>query len=280
MARYRIVPERSQVLDRCHVEPASDPHAHRRARGLRRPRGARSGGRIDLQSCSRGRSCRCPVERLWSGNRLEDRELQARDRRAPVSRRSTACSPSMRDDGHRRPLPRVSGDLTFRGVTNTLRGRDDHHAVDDGTLRLEGASTFDIRDFGMEPPRILMLRVEPDVERARRDRRREGGLTCTSSDSARSIVDAVEQRAGDRPVARVKVRVGPSPPRPPGGVRPVVRGRRDGHGRRGRRRRARAAPGHARGAASCGGDVGSRGDPARRARRAAASTSSSSAATS
>jgi len=35
--------------------------------------------------------------------------------------------------------------------------------VDDRTIRLVGESTFDVRDFGMEPPRILMLRVEPDV---------------------------------------------------------------------------------------------------------------------
>jgi hypothetical protein len=36
--------------------------------------------------------------------------------------------------------------------------------VDDHTIRLEGESTFDVRAFGMEPPRILMLRVEPDVK--------------------------------------------------------------------------------------------------------------------
>ena len=35
--------------------------------------------------------------------------------------------------------------------------------VDDRTIRLEGESTFDIRDFGLNPPRILMLRVEPTV---------------------------------------------------------------------------------------------------------------------
>jgi hypothetical protein len=35
--------------------------------------------------------------------------------------------------------------------------------VDERTVRLSGQSTFDIRDFGMEPPRILMLRVEPVV---------------------------------------------------------------------------------------------------------------------
>jgi hypothetical protein len=28
---------------------------------------------------------------------------------------------------------------------------------------LEGESTFDVRDFGMEPPKILMLRVHPEV---------------------------------------------------------------------------------------------------------------------
>jgi hypothetical protein len=37
-------------------------------------------------------------------------------------------------------------------------------AVDERTIRLAGESTFDVRDFGMEPPRILMLRVEPDVK--------------------------------------------------------------------------------------------------------------------
>jgi hypothetical protein len=30
-------------------------------------------------------------------------------------------------------------------------------------VTLAGRSTFDIRDFGMEPPRILMLKVQPEV---------------------------------------------------------------------------------------------------------------------
>ena len=30
-------------------------------------------------------------------------------------------------------------------------------------IRLQGASVFDIREFGMEPPRILMLKVAPNV---------------------------------------------------------------------------------------------------------------------
>ena len=34
---------------------------------------------------------------------------------------------------------------------------------DDHTVNLAGQSTFDIRDFGMEPPRILLLKVQPEV---------------------------------------------------------------------------------------------------------------------
>ena len=36
--------------------------------------------------------------------------------------------------------------------------------VDEQTIHLAGESSFDIREFGMEPPRILMLKVEPEVE--------------------------------------------------------------------------------------------------------------------
>ncbi|HEY2429754.1 MAG TPA: hypothetical protein VGI06_12540 [Acidimicrobiales bacterium] len=35
--------------------------------------------------------------------------------------------------------------------------------LDDHTVRLSGERTFDVREFGMEPPRILTLRVHPDV---------------------------------------------------------------------------------------------------------------------
>ena len=36
--------------------------------------------------------------------------------------------------------------------------------VDDRTIQLAGASRFDIREFGMEPPRVLLLKVEPEVD--------------------------------------------------------------------------------------------------------------------
>jgi len=35
--------------------------------------------------------------------------------------------------------------------------------TDEGELKIDGRSSFDVRDFGMEPPKILMLRVHPEV---------------------------------------------------------------------------------------------------------------------
>ena len=58
---------------------------------------------------------------------------------------------------------KVSGDVAFRGVSRPCEDEMSVTPVDDSTIRLEGRSTFDIRDFGMDPPRILVLRVEPDV---------------------------------------------------------------------------------------------------------------------
>ena len=46
-------------------------------------------------------------------------------------------------------------------------------SVDDQTIQLAGQSRFDIREFGMEPPRMLMLKVEPEVDDPGRDLRRQ-----------------------------------------------------------------------------------------------------------
>ena len=37
-------------------------------------------------------------------------------------------------------------------------------AVDEQTIQLAGKSQFDIREFGMEPPRVLLLKVSPEVD--------------------------------------------------------------------------------------------------------------------
>ena len=158
MALYTIIPERSRVwIDaRSNVNPI-----HSTTDGLE--------GFVDLDADGDALVGRhptaqlsFPVNRLSSGNRLEDRELQKRidARRYPtISGVLTGVVPGA-DDGHFL----VCGDLTFRAVTRSVEDYMTLTVVDDHTIRLEGESTFDVRDFGMEPPRILMLRMEPDVK--------------------------------------------------------------------------------------------------------------------
>ena len=100
-----------------------------------------------------------PVDRLRSGNPLYDSELH---RRAEARRYPTIVGEVRGavagDDG----VFRVEGDLTFHGVTR--RVTDDLRVRADGSrLVIEGQHVFDVREFGLTPPRLLMLKVEPEV---------------------------------------------------------------------------------------------------------------------
>ena len=57
----------------------------------------------------------------------------------------------------------VRGDLSFHGITRPVEGELLIKA-DISSIVLEGEQTFDIRDFGVDPPKILMLKVHPDVK--------------------------------------------------------------------------------------------------------------------
>jgi polyisoprenoid-binding protein YceI len=158
MARYRIIPDRSRVW----IDARSSVHPiHSTTDGLE--------GFVDLDADRDAvvgphptARLSFPVDRLSSGNRFEDRELHKRidARRYPTI--SGVLTGVVAAAGGGRFL--VRGDLAFRGVTRSVEDWVTLNAVDDRTIRLVGESTFDVRDFGMEPPRILMLRVEPDVK--------------------------------------------------------------------------------------------------------------------
>jgi polyisoprenoid-binding protein YceI len=159
VALFRIVPEKSVVL----IDATSSVHPiHSRTDGLEGflEVEMRNGFVTGFEHARGELSLR--VEKLSSGNRLEDRELQRRidARRHPtIEGRMTELSKAGVDGRYR-----VTGELTFRGVTRQYEDEIGIEPVDDRTLRLEGEAVFDIRDFGMEPPRILMLRVHPDVK--------------------------------------------------------------------------------------------------------------------
>ncbi len=117
-------------------------------------------GKVDLGGTIAGH-LEFPVENLKSGNAFEDRELRRRidSRRYPkITGELTSMA---RVTGSSDYI--VRGDLTFRGVTRTYEDTITIDAAPDHTVTLAGRSTFDIRDFGMEPPRILMLKVQPEV---------------------------------------------------------------------------------------------------------------------
>jgi polyisoprenoid-binding protein YceI len=159
LARYLISPTRSKVV----INARSSVHPiHSETDGLE--------GWIDVEVLDDGRldltvppkaQLSLPVDRLRSGNPLEDRELKRRidARRHPtIDGKLTQMTETGRAGSYR-----VGGDVTFRGTTRQHEDEMTINQVDDGTITLVGTSTFDIRDFGMEPPRILLLRVFPDV---------------------------------------------------------------------------------------------------------------------
>jgi hypothetical protein len=46
----------------------------------------------------------------------------------------------------------------------SVEGEVSLRVLDDGKFEVEGGKVFDIRDFGLTPPRILMLKVYPDLK--------------------------------------------------------------------------------------------------------------------
>jgi polyisoprenoid-binding protein YceI len=159
MPRFRIIPERSRVW----LEASSSVHPiHGEASGL--------SGSIDVQfdgtgldfSSSPEIKVELPVEQLKSGNRLEDAEMMRRidARRYPAIRGVVKDMKSQGVDGRYA----VTGDLSFHGVTQTVEGEVTVSRPDDGTLVIEGEQQFDIRDFKVSPPKVLMLKVHPEVK--------------------------------------------------------------------------------------------------------------------
>lgn len=158
MARYVIQPERSEVRigARSSLHPIDavttgiEGFVEAEVTGGTLDLGVPPSGHLDL-----------PVELLTSGNPLYDREMRRRidARRFPTI--SGDLTGMRAGDGPGRYL--VAGDVTFRGVTRHFEDEMAISMPDEATMRLEGAHTFDVREFQMEPPKIMMLKVHPDV---------------------------------------------------------------------------------------------------------------------
>ncbi len=101
------------------------------------------------------------MTRLSSGNKLYDAELHRRinSRRFPTAKvELKECTPSA--PGWRY---RLRGELTFHGITRRTEGTVRMESASDDRIVISGEQAFDIRDFALPSPTMLMLRIFPDV---------------------------------------------------------------------------------------------------------------------
>lgn len=101
------------------------------------------------------------VSTLSSGNKVYDAELHRRidSRRFPTATVELCeCTTSV-------PASRycLQGELTFHGVTRRAEGTVSVETGPGDRLVISGEQVFDIRDFAVPSPTMLMLRIFPDV---------------------------------------------------------------------------------------------------------------------
>jgi polyisoprenoid-binding protein YceI len=119
----------------------------------------RNDGSLELDGPISG-ELQLAVERLTSGNQLYDHELRRRmdARRYPtIAGRLTGI---VADGSH--PRYTVAGDIAFHGKTRSFAHVMDIEIGED-EVSLTGDYVFDIREFGMKPPSMLMIRVYPEI---------------------------------------------------------------------------------------------------------------------
>jgi polyisoprenoid-binding protein YceI len=157
MARFRILPDRSQLV----AEARSSLHPIRvQTTGLEGWLEAELADGQARLATPPGGHLEIGVERLKTGIGLYDSELERRldARKYPrvrgEVRQMTGAPPS--------PV-KLRGDLSFHGVTKSIEGDVRLRVVDERTIEIEGDTVLDMRDFGLDPPRILMLKVYPDI---------------------------------------------------------------------------------------------------------------------
>ncbi len=56
----------------------------------------------------------------------------------------------------------VEGEITFRGETRAVKGSLEV-TFDGDTAHITGSQSFDIRDWNFQPPKLLLLKVHPEI---------------------------------------------------------------------------------------------------------------------
>jgi polyisoprenoid-binding protein YceI len=117
----------------------------------------------DLVDTARGPSAvlSVPLASLSSGNALYDAELQ---KRLAVNRYPDVTIEMVDAEAGGGNSYHVSGRVTIHGVTSTLHGGVMLTFPEPDAVLVTGEQTIDIRDFDIDVPSVLMLRIYPDVK--------------------------------------------------------------------------------------------------------------------
>ena len=157
MPRYVVLADESQVW----IDGSSSVHPVRAtATGLT--------GWVTLATTTRGVAkapalggeIRIEVGRLRSGNPLIDRETRRRidaKHHPEIVGTITAGERIAPDRLH------VTGTIAFRGQVQTVTG-ELAVGLASGRVAFDGSATFDVRAWGLQPPRVALLQVHPEVE--------------------------------------------------------------------------------------------------------------------
>ena len=154
MGRF-ILDQRSAVL--IDASRQSDPSVsvRRGAGALKAAMGEAGGTRNPLRQAGSPSTWRD-----WSGSKLATRtppayQLASLPERGVELKECTPSAPGWRY--------RLRGELTFHGITRRTEGTVRIESASDDRIVISGEQAFDIRDFALPSPTMLMLRIFPDV---------------------------------------------------------------------------------------------------------------------
>lgn len=100
------------------------------------------------------------VDSLRSGNPIVDRETRRRiDAKRYPEISGTVVSAERIDPTHLA----ISGEIAFRGEERQVTGEVSVKRSGDGLI-IEGETRLDVRDWGMQPPRVALLKVHPEID--------------------------------------------------------------------------------------------------------------------
>jgi polyisoprenoid-binding protein YceI len=159
VTRFRVIPEQSQLW----IEARSSLHPiHGEGTGIQGEAELQvTDVKIDLSVPPKAR-IELPVERLRSGNALQDMEMR---RRVEGQKHPTITGELVKATALSQPNRyRLQGDLTFHGIARRLEADVTATSDGEGSLRVEGEYVLDVRGFGITPPRILGLQVYPEIK--------------------------------------------------------------------------------------------------------------------